>query len=155
MKWILRLVTHGVALALGIGLGIYLLPILTEPKGPDAFNLTQSAADARFSAEFSRDLPGSDFLHWGTGSIHLASDKITHIGALAPGPDYKLYLTPEFVTDEAGFEAIKAQSVQVGEVKMFGGFILDLPAEINIEDFTSVVIWCEAFGEFITAAKYR
>lgn len=155
MKRILPLVTHCAALALGGAIGIYLLPILTEPKGPDALELTQAAADAQFNAEFSRDLPGSDFLHWGTGSIHLDNDKITHIGALAPGPDYKLYLTPEFVTDEAGFTAFKTQSVQIGDVKMFGGFILDLPAEINIEDYTSVVIWCEAFGEFITAAQYR
>ena len=27
MRWILRLITHGVALALGVALGIYLLPI--------------------------------------------------------------------------------------------------------------------------------
>lgn len=155
MRWILRLVTHGTALALGVALGIYLLPILTEPEGPDPLRLTQAAAQARYSGDFSRDLAGSDFLHWGEGSISLSPTQITHIGALAPGPDYRLYLTPELVTTEAEFLAIKSQSAQVGEVKMFSGFILDVPPEINIEDYTSVVIWCEAFGKFITAAQYR
>jgi hypothetical protein len=46
------------------------------------------------------------------------------MGKLAPGPDYKLYLAPSFVEDEAGFEAIKAQSKQVGDVKTFDGVIL-------------------------------
>jgi len=26
---------------------------------------------------------------------------------------------------------------------------------VNIEEYTTVLIWCEAFSEFITAAKYR
>lgn len=155
MRWILRLITHGVALALGVALGIYLLPILTEPKGPDAFRLTQTAADAQYSGEFSRDLKGSDFLHWGSGSINVGAQTITHIGNLAPGPDYRLYLTNQLVTDEAEFLAVKSQSAEVGAVQMFGGFILDVPADIDIHAYTAVVIWCEAFGEFITAAQYQ
>ncbi|WP_209011195.1 DM13 domain-containing protein [Labrenzia sp. PHM005] len=26
---------------------------------------------------------------------------------------------------------------------------------MQIDDYTTVLVWCEAFGEFITAAKYR
>ncbi|MFV1530442.1 MULTISPECIES: DM13 domain-containing protein [unclassified Phaeobacter] len=155
MRWILRLLSHGIALAFGFALGIYMLPILTAPQSPDAATLSESAKGARFTGSFSRDLVGSDFLHWGTGSISLSPQQITHMGELAPGPDYKLYLTPEFVEDEAGFEAIKAASARIGDVKMFDGLILPIPEGINIEDYTTVVIWCEAFGEFITAAKYR
>ncbi|MFV1497108.1 DM13 domain-containing protein [Phaeobacter sp. JH20_36] len=155
MRWILRLLSHGIALAFGFALGIYMLPILTAPQSPDAATLSESAKGARFTGSFSRDLAGSDFLHWGTGSISLSPQQITHMGELAPGPDYKLYLTPEFVEDEAGFEAIKAASARIGDVKMFDGLILPIPEGINIEDYTTVVIWCEAFGEFITAAKYR
>ncbi|MFV1441235.1 MULTISPECIES: DM13 domain-containing protein [unclassified Phaeobacter] len=155
MRWILRLLSHGIALAFGFALGIYMLPILTAPQSPDAATLSESAKGARFTGSFSRNLAGSDFLHWGTGSISLSPQQITHMGELAPGPDYKLYLTPEFVDDEAGFEAIKAASARIGDVKMFDGLILPIPEGINIEDYTTVVIWCEAFGEFITAAKYR
>ncbi|WP_293577400.1 DM13 domain-containing protein [Phaeobacter sp.] len=155
MRWIFRLVSHGVACAIGFALGIYTLPILTAPEGPDAATLAAGAEGAAYTASFTRDLAGSDFLHWGTGSISLSPSRITHMGELAPGPDYKLYLAPEFVEDEAGFEAIKSQAVQVGDVKMFEGFILDVPEGIDINGYSTVVIWCEAFGEFITAAQYR
>ncbi|AUR13040.1 Electron transfer DM13 [Phaeobacter inhibens] len=155
MRWILRLLSHGIALAIGFALGIYMLPILTAPDSPDAAALTASAEGATYTGSFTRDLAGSDFLHWGTGSISLSPQQITHMGALAPGPDYKLYLTPEFVEDEAGFEAIKAASVRIGDVKMFDGLILPISGGINIEDYTTVVIWCETFAEFITAAQYR
>jgi hypothetical protein len=57
------LMTHGGALALGVGLGIYLLPILTAPPSPDAALLEQRAAEALFTAELTRDLRGSDLLH--------------------------------------------------------------------------------------------
>ena len=34
-------------------------------------------------------------------------------------------------------------------------FILDLPAGTTLEDYNTVLVWCETFGEFITATKYR
>lgn len=155
MRKLLLLVTHGGALALGFALGIYVLPILTAPKSPDAAELAQMAEGAAFSAEFTRDLKGSDFLHWGEGKVSVSPNRIVHEGALAPGPDYKLYLVPQFVTDEAEFLALKEQSVQVGDVKSFGGFVTEIPQDIDITAYTTVLIWCEAFGEFITAAQYR
>lgn len=155
MRIIFKLVTHGIALAIGFALGIYLLPILTAPPAPDLAVLEEKAKGAEFTAEFIRELAGSDFLHWGEGSISLSATQVVHMGKLAPGPDYKLYLVPEFVEDEAGFEAVKAQSVQVGDVKTFEGFALDVPEGVDIGAYTTALVWCEAFGEFITAAKYR
>ena len=154
-RLILLLGTHGAALVLGVALGIYLLPILTAPKSPEAATLTAMAQDAEFTGEFSRDRAGSDFLHWGEGTVSLSPKAIVHMGRLAPGPDYKLYLTPNFVEDEAGFEAIKDQSLQIGDVKSFDGAILDLPDGVDLTAYSTVVIWCESFGEFITSAQYR
>lgn len=154
-KFLFLSLTHGIMLGLGFALGIYFLPILTAPKSPDMAILEAQAQDATFTAQFTRDLKGSDFLHWGEGSISLSPKQIVHMGKLAPGPDYKLYLTPSFIEDEAGFLAIKAQSVQIGDVKSFDGLLLPVPQNVDIAAYTTVVIWCEAFGEFITAAKYR
>ena len=77
------------------------------------------------------------------------------MGELAPGPDYRLYLVPSFVEDEAGFEALKDQSLQIGEIKSFENVILPVPAGTDIEAYNTIVVWCERFGEFITAAQYR
>lgn len=154
-RLIVVVVTHGVAVAIGFGLGIYLLPILTAPPSPDAATLEAVAQDATYSAEIAEDLPGNDFVHWGKGTLSLTPTQIVHTGELAPGPDYMVYLVPEFVDHEDGFEPLKANSQLVGPVKTFNGFVLDMPDGIDLDAYTTVLIWCEAFSEFIAAAQYR
>ena len=44
-----------------------------------------------------------------------------------PGLDYKFYHMPEYVYTKDGFEAIKAQSVRVGDIKAFENFRLTIP----------------------------
>ncbi|MEL6288857.1 MAG: DM13 domain-containing protein, partial [Pseudomonadota bacterium] len=83
------------------------------------------------------------------------AEMIVHRGELAPGPDYKLYLVKQFVENEEQFERAKAEAVRLGDIKTFNGFLVDVPDGIDVRDFTTVLIWCEAFGEFIAAAKYR
>ena len=76
------------------------------------------------------------------------------MGWQAPGPDYKLYLSPEFVETEADFNRLKSTMVREGDVKTFENFVVKVPLDIDPSKFTSVIVWCEAFGEFITSAKY-
>ncbi|WP_164659314.1 DM13 domain-containing protein [Tropicibacter sp. Alg240-R139] len=149
------LTTHAATLALGFALGVYFLPILTAPKSPDAAVLEQNAQGALFTADFTRDLRGSDFLHWGEGTVSITDTQIVHQGELAPGPDYMMYLVPQFVEDEDGFWAVKDSAQRIGPVKTFDGVMLDIPDGVDVTEFNTVLIWCEAFGEFITAAKYR
>lgn len=154
-KIIFNLFTHGLVLIVGFGLGVYLLPIITAPKSPEASVLQEMAQDATYSATFTRELRGSDFLHWGEGSISITPTQIVHEGRLSPGPDYKLYLVSEFVEHEDEFLPVKASAQYIGDIKSFEGFVLDIPAGVNLADFNTVVIWCEAFSEFITAARYQ
>ena len=155
MKRLLLLLSHLGFGAAGFALGIYTLPILIAPPAPDEADLAAVAQSAAFTASFRRDLKGSDFLHWGEGEVSVSSVKIAHKGRLAPGPDYKLYLTRGFVEDEAGFNALKSVAARIGDVKTFNGFVVDVPSGVNINDYDTVVVWCETFGEFITAARYR
>ena len=154
-KFIRFLLTHGIALGIGFALGIYLLPILTAPEAPSEAEVVSASQQASFSASFSRDLAGSDFLHWGEGTVSLTDKQIGFMGALAPGPDYQLYLTPELVETEEAFLLVKGESARIGPVKTFDRFILDIPDGVNPADYRAVVVWCESFGEFITAASYR
>lgn len=155
MRKLILLGTHGLAVVLGFGLGVYFLPILTAPPSPDAAKLAEMAEGADYTVSLTRDLRGSDFLHWGEGEISISATQIVHTGKLAPGPDYKLYLVPEYVEHEDEFEPLKDQSVVVGDIKSFGGAIVDIPAGVDINAYTTVLVWCESFGEFITSAKYR
>ncbi len=147
-------VSHGAMLAIGFALGIYFLPVLTAPSAPAPEMLQAQARGALYTAEFTRELRGSDFLHWGEGRVSLTQSKIVHEGQLAPGPDYKLYLVDQFVEHEDEFLPIKSQARLIGNVTSFDGFILDVPEGLDLSRYSSVVIWCEAFGEFITAAQF-
>jgi hypothetical protein len=149
------LLTHGVALAVGFAAGIYALPILIAPEGPAPADVSAVAEVARYSAEFRRDLEDSDALHWGEGEVFIADDSISHRGRLSPGPDYKLYLSPEFVETELHFERLKPRMALVGDVRTFDGFLVAVPQDIDPSDFNTVIVWCETFGEFITAAEYQ
>ena len=85
----------------------------------------------------------------------MAPNAISLVGQLSPGPDYKLYLLPEFVETEADFKKLKARMVRVGDVKTFNNFVVSIPAGIDPANFSAVILWCETFSEFITAAKYK
>ncbi len=154
-KIILLAASHTAVLAFGFALGIYMLPILTAPDAPTQAEVMQTAKDATYTTTFKRDLKGSDAFHWGDGELSIGSNNVSFMGELAPGPDYILYLAPKYVEDEAEFTAVKEQSVQVGNVKTFDNFIVNLPESINPADYTTAVVWCESFGEFISAGKYR
>ena len=155
IKPLLLVGSHVLAVGFGIALGIYLLPILTAPEGP-ADELVRATADsAQFTGEFHRDLEDSDALHWGEGTLYIGPDSIAFEGRLAPGPDYRLYLSPEFVETEAAFEALKPEMVEVGLVRTFDNFMLTVPESVDPARFNAAVVWCESFAQFITAASYQ
>ncbi len=153
-KFILLSATHVAALLLGFALGIYLLPILIAPEAPSAEEIRATASGVRFTGEFRRDLADSDALHWGEGTVSIGRDMITLEGRLAPGPDYRLYLSPAFVETEAEFNRLKVSMVEVGPVRTFENFIVPLSPSIDPGDYSAIIVWCESFGQFITAAEY-
>ena len=151
----LLLLSHGVAAAAGFAAGIYVLPILIAPAAPSVAEVSSVAADAMYSAEFHRDRQDSDAFHWGEGKVSIGTDSISLMGTLAPGPDYKLYLSPEFIETEAEFKRLKPRMALVGDVKTFDNFLVAVPPGIDPSRYTSVIVWCETFGEFITSARYK
>ncbi|MCG8428494.1 MAG: DM13 domain-containing protein [Chromatiales bacterium] len=154
-KLILLTVSHTFFALAGFVLGVYTLPILTAPSAPSAEAMAVAVEKAEYKGQFRRDLKGSDFLHWGEGTISIGKEYISLKGEIAPGPDYKLYLSPEFVESEEDFNRLKSRMVQVGDVKTFENFIVSVPKSVDISAYNTVIVWCESFGEFITAANYR
>jgi hypothetical protein len=155
MKKLILLATHLLALGLGFALGIYALPLLVAPQAPSPAEVGTASSGAQFTGEFRRDLKDSDFLHWGEGRVSVSASSIALAGRLAPGPDYKLYLSPEFVETEAEFARLKTRMVRVGDVRTFENFVVPVPAGIDVARYTTVIVWCESFSQFISAARYR
>ncbi|HYD80547.1 MAG TPA: DM13 domain-containing protein [Paucimonas sp.] len=154
-KPLLLAATHAAALGLGFGLGIYALPILTAPAAPTSADVASAATQAAYRGQFRRDLKDSDPLHWGEGTVSLSRRSIVLAGKLAPGPDYKLYLSPEFVETEADFMRLKPRMVRVGDVRTFENFVVHVPESVDISRYNTVIVWCESFSQFITAARYQ
>lgn len=155
MKWIGRLITHGIALFIGVALGIFLLPILTAGEPPSATELSAVQTNAAYVAEFDRNRSGSDLLHWGEGMLYFSPDTVAYSGKLAPGPDYRLYLSPVFVENEQQFLDHKDQMIAIGDVNSFNGFMLPLPDHLDVSRYTTAVVWCESFNEFISSGRYQ
>jgi len=152
---VLLLASHVLALPIGFAAGIYFLPILSAPEASTVSELRAAVDAAQFTGQFKRDLKDSDPLHWGEGRISIGPRAIALEGRVSPGPAYKLYLSPEFVETKADFLRLKSSMAQVADVKTFENFVVPVPTTIDVARYTSVIVWCEAFSQFITAAKYR
>ena len=44
---------------------------------------------------------------------------------------------------------------RVGDVKTFQNFVVPIPASIDPGEYSAVIVWCETFSQFITAARYQ
>lgn len=152
--WVV-LTSHVLVLLLGFALGIYALPILVAPTAPTNEQAAGAAHSALFQGRFRRDLKDSDLLHWGEGEVSVGRERIVLLGRLAPGPDYKLYLSPEFVETEADFLRLKPQMQRVADVRTFENFVVPVPANVDVGQYKAVIVWCETFSQFITAARYQ
>jgi hypothetical protein len=155
MKPLILVASHALTICAGIVLGIYILPILVEPPGLSPAQVNLQAQTAVFSGNFVRSLEGSDPLHWGEGKVFVDSRGVALDGKLAPGPDYKLYLSPVFVQTAADFERVKPSMVKLGDVRSFHNFYVPVASSVDPARFNTVVVWCETFHQFISSAKYR
>ena len=153
------IVVRLIGLVRGFGLGVYFLPIIVAEKGADETELVGADAAAERRGMFVRDLPGSDPLHYGEGeiihSVENGETFITFKVYVTPGPDYKLYLTPKYVDTKAGFEAVKAQSARVGDIKAFENFRLQVPSPVNVNDHPAALVGCEKLSMFISSAQLK
>jgi len=155
MRILFLIFSHGAVLGIGFALGVYFLPILTAPKSANLSQIEQVVSNPVYKAEFKKGQRGNDFFHWGEGQLVITNNEIALKGKVAPGPDYKIYLTKKFVEHEDEFLPIKQNALYVADLKVFENFIVPLDKKVNFEDYNTILIWCEAFKEFITSAKYK
>jgi hypothetical protein len=45
--------------------------------------------------------------------------------------------------------------VRVADIKTFENFLVPVPESVDPARYITVIIWCESFAQFITAASYR
>jgi hypothetical protein len=71
---------------------------------------------------------------------------------VGPGPKYHVYLVPKAgIRSSADVKA--AKHVDLGRLRSFeGSQRFAIPAGVDLKQYPSVVIWCEAFGVLISPA---
>ena len=131
---VLLLASHALLALVGIAAGINVLPILTTPAGPSKIELVAAITKATCTGQFRPDLNDSVALHWGEGAVSVGSGFMSILGKLAPGPDYKLYLSPEFVETGADFVRLKASKVvgfaDLGMEAIYKFDVKDMPVTV-------------------------
>ena len=64
----------------------------------------------------------------------------------ANGPDLKIFLSPQTVSQVSGKTAVDG-SINIGELKSTKGVQeYEIPAGVNLSDFNSVLVHCEAYS---------
>lgn len=154
-SWLGLTITHLLAVVAGFISAIYLLPLVIAPESPYESDMAMQITQVDYHGQFKRDLKGSDVLHWGEGRLVIGNDLIAFDGKISPGSDYKLYLSPIFVETEEAFLARKDDMLLVGDVDTFDRFLMHTSADTDWQAYNSVVIWSDAFNQFITAAQFR
>ncbi len=113
----------------------------------------QAAATAVAKGAFIHANP-SDPVHWGRGSVTVYERTVflEQNFEVGPGPKYHVYLVPKAsVRKEADVK--NTMFVDLGRLRAFkGSQRYPIPAGVNLKDYPSVVIWCEAFGVLISPA---
>ena len=115
------------------------------------------------SGNFNPNAQDSDGFHRGSGSVSIVSMRGKNYVifgedfTVTNGPDYRLYLVPEFgIETESRFKAVKSRSHMIGKVKQFSGMqLFEIPQSVALNGVSGIVIWCEAFSQFISTADVR
>jgi len=140
----------------GVALGFFVFPFVFPPP-PAAETLaeverTQLVANGTFI-----HANPSDPVHWGKGSVS-AYERTVFLEPdfeVGPGPAYHVYLVPKVpIRSSSDLKGIK--HVDLGGLRAFkGSQRYAIPAGVDLKDYPSVIIWCEAFSVLISPADLR
>ena len=151
---VVGLVVGGVG---GFLLGVYALPIIVEWRhGVEERAQAPEASEEDPYGEFDRNSPGSDALHWGEGRVRVSQGNLVFEEnvRLAPGPDYRVYLSKTFAQTREEFLEVKPVSVEIASLEVFSGPLsFPIPPEVDTDVYDNIVVWCEAFAMYIASAR--
>jgi hypothetical protein len=140
----------------GAALGFFLFPFVFPPP-PATEQLSEADLTPVVAAGMFIHVNPSDPVHWGRGKVSARERSIflEPDFQVGPGPKYHVYLVPKpNVRSESDVK--NAMFVDLGRLRAFkGSQRYPIPDGVNLKDYPSVVIWCEAFGVLISPADLK
>jgi len=140
----------------GVALGFFLFPYVFPPP-PAAEHLSEADRTQLVASGNFIHVDPSDPVHYGKGkvSVYQRAVFLEPDFEVGPGPKYHVYLVPKASIRDAA--AVKdAMFVDLGRLRAFkGSQRYAIPAGVDLKQFPSVVIWCEAFSVLISPADLK
>src|SRR5262245_50932056 len=137
----------------GVALGFFFFPFVFPPPAATERLTERDRSSLVATGSFIHANP-SDSVHWGRGKVSVYERAVFLEGdfKVGPGPKYHVYLVPKVrVRSEADVKA--ATPVDLGRLRAFeGSQRYPIPESVRLDDYKSVVIWCEQFGVLISPA---
>jgi hypothetical protein len=141
---------------LGFAVGILAFPYLFPPP-PAAEQLTEADRSPLAATGTFIHANPSDPVHWGRGKVSVY-EKTVFLEPdfeVGPGPKYHVYLVPK-ANVRTNADVPDTKFLDLGQLRSFkGSQRYTIPAGTDLKNFSSVVIWCEAFGVLISPADLK
>jgi len=140
----------------GVALGFFFFPFVFPPP-PAADTLAEiERAQLVATGTFIHANP-SDPVHWGKGTVSVYERTVFLESdfEVGPGPAFHVYLVPKAsIRSAADLAGVK--HVDLGGLRSFkGSQRYAIPAGVDLKDYPSVIIWCEAFSVLISPADLQ
>lgn len=153
------LLTHSLALSLGLGAGLLLCSGNGKAGAAPGNRIEEALARAPYPGHFRRDHPGSSQLYWADGQVGVGHGEIAFNGRMSvpasAGRSSTVYLTSDRITDREDFLRSQPRARRVGQIAPQSRFLLEVPHDIDVDEFTTVVLWSHADQQLISSAQYR
>jgi hypothetical protein len=137
----------------GVALGFFIFPYVFPPPTASEQLADAERSNLVASGRFIHANP-SDPVHYGKGrvsvyerTVYLESDF-----EVGPGPAFHVYLVPK-ASIRSSSDLKDVMFVDLGGLRAFkGSQRYVIPSGVNLNDYQSVIIWCERFGVLISPA---
>lgn len=137
----------------GVALGFFLFPYVFPPP-PAAETLAAGERTEVVARGTFIHADPSDPIHYGEGEVTVYERTVFLEPSfkVGPGPKYHVYLVPKTSIRASG-EVTGTMFVDLGRLRSFeGSQRYPIPEGVNLQDYPSVVIWCEQFSVLISPA---
>ena len=137
----------------GVAVGFFVYPFVFPPP-PAAEVLTEADRSPLVATGTFIHANPSDPVHYGEGkvSVYERTVFLESDFEVGPGPAFHVYLVPKAAI-RTNADLKEQMFVDLGGLRAFkGSQRYPIPAGVNLKNFPSVVIWCEAFGVLISPA---